>query len=352
MGIGVELEKGISTVLDTFVTSKSAALCGVMAPVLLTASTVYMIWMGFSVARGEANDPLHTVLWKAFRMAMIFGVALSAGAYQSVVLDAINGIQGAFLQAIGGVTSVGQLVDNMAIPFNDLGTSFWTQATLTTIPSVSILAAAAMVAVAEVWLFAIGLGLFLIAKVSLALVFAVGPAFIACMAFPASQKYTESWIGQALNFSLVSVFVVASVSMLMSFASQFAANALAHPGAVSQIKAATSLLIVSVALGVVVLSLPVFASALSGGASVSGIGRALGSKAMDLLTKKDDPNPKPEPAGGDIKPTGDASASPGSGSSNNGAGNSGGSGAGSANAGAGKNPLYQRDVVDKIKKSA
>ena len=102
--------------------------------------------------------------------------------------------------------SIGALVDNLAQPYNDLGEALWTRAVpagLLSLPSFSLIFAAALVAIAQFFLFVIGLGMYLLAKVALALVLAVGPAFILCGMFPGTQRYAESWIGQALNFALL-----------------------------------------------------------------------------------------------------------------------------------------------------
>lgn len=333
MGIGTEVEAAIDLLLTNFVSSKSAALCAALVPIALTGATIYLLVMGFAIMRGEANDSLHTFLWKSFKMAFIAGLALSAGEYQASIVDGITGIQGAFIQSMSGLSSIGALVDNMAKPFDDLGQQLWSQATTGFWPNFSLLGAAALVAVAEAFLFVVGLGFYLLAKVALALVFAVGPAYILCAMWPATQKYTESWIGQALNYIVLNVLVGASIAMLTDFASQFANHIAQTQDTVNVIKATMALLLCSGALAVVMLNLPQLAGALSGGASISGIGRAIGRALMDMGKggKKDEP----KPGGGDITPGRDTDPArrPQTGREQS-------------------QPLYQRHTIDNIRKAA
>lgn len=329
MGIATAIETAIDGLLNTFVASKSAALCSALVPVAITGVTIYIMIIGYAVVRGEAHDSLHTILWKLFRISMIAGVALSAGEFQGTVVDGINGIQGAFVQAFGNATTIGGLVDNMAQPYDDLGQQLWSEAVTGFWPNFSLLVAAGMVAIAQAFLFIIGLGMYLLAKVALALVLAVGPAFIFCAMFPATQKFTESWFGQALNFVFLNVFIGASISMLTSFASQFAAHIQGNVGNTAIMKDTMALLLVSCSLGVVMLNLNTIASALSGGASISGVGRELARYIMNRGAS----GPKTGGGGGFIQ-------------GQTGGGSSTGAASGSSQL------LYQRNVIDNIRRAA
>lgn len=329
MGIATDVETAINGLLNTFVASKSAAICSALVPVAITSVTIYIMVIGFAVIRGEAHDSLHTILWKLFRISMIAGVALSAGEFQGTIVDGINGIEGALLQTFGNATTLGGHIDNMAKPYDDLGQQLWSDAVTGFWPNFSLLVAAGMVAIAQAFLFIVGLGMYLLSKVALSLVLAVGPVFIFCAMFPPTQKFTESWIGQALNFVFLNVLIGASISMLTSFASQFAAHIQANTGTTAIMKDTMALLLVSCSLGVVMLNLNTIASALSGGASISGVGREL---ARYIMTRGDS-SPKSSGGGGSI-------------TNQAGEGNPAGTGGGSSQ------PLYQRNVIDNIRRAA
>lgn len=336
MGIAEEVEQAIDLMLNTFVSSKSAALCAALAPIALTGATIYLIVMGFAIMRGEANDPLHTFVWKSFKMALIAGLALSAGDYQSNIVEGTQGIETAFIQAMSGLNSVGALVDDMAKPFSDLGQQLWNQAVTGFWPNFGLIAAAASVAIAEFFIFAIGLGFYLLAKVALALVLAVGPPYILCAMWPGTEKYTESWLGQAINYVILKVLVAVSIVMLTTFASQFAAHVAVTSDALNVIRATTSLLICCGALGIVMLNLPQLASALAGGASLSGIGRMIGRALLDTLNRPGKPK-KPAPEGGSI---------------NKGRGIDGARGQSTGPAPPPRQPLFQRNTIERLRKAS
>lgn len=295
-GIAQTLEAGVDALLTGYVTAKSAAVSAAIAPVALTGVTIYVLLMGFAIMRGEAHDSLHTFLWRSVKIAFIAGLALSAGEFQGSVIAMVEGIQSGLTSAVSGAGSIGALVDNLAQPYNDLGEALWTRAVpsgVLSLPSFSLIFAAALVAIAQFFLFVIGLGMYLLAKVALALVLAVGPVFILCAMFPGTQRYAESWIGQALNFALLNVLIAASIAMLTQFASDFARAMLTTIDTVNILRDVMSLLLATGALAIVLLNLERISSALAGGVSIQGIGRDI-----VRMASRSQPAARPASAGG------------------------------------------------------
>lgn len=331
MGIGVEVENALDYLLLSFVSSKSTAMCTALIPIAITGSTIYLLVMGFATMRGDANDPLHTFVWKFFRISLIAGIALSAGEYQRTIVDGTDALVAAFLESMSGFTSVGAVVDDIAKPFSELGQQLWNHAVTGFWPNFALIAAAGAVAIAQFLMFAIGLGFFLLAKVALSLILAVGPAFILCAMWPGTQKYTESWLGQMLNYIVLKVLVAVCILMLTDFASKFAAHIQVTTDAVNVIKATTALVCCSGALVVVMLNLPQLASALSGGASIAGIGRTIGKAALDMMNRPT--KSKPPPAGGEIS----AGRGPGQ---------------GTGTPPPPRKPLFQRNTIERLRKAS
>lgn len=331
MGIAEEVENAIDVMLTSFVSSKSAALCAALAPIAITGATIYLLIMGFAIMRGDANDPLHTFVWKSFKMALIAGIALSAGEYQVTVMEGTEGIEGALIESMSGLTSVGALIDEFAKPFADLGQQIWNQAVTGFWPNFGLIAAAGFVAIAQCVIFAIGLGFYLLAKVALAVVLAIGPAYILCAMWPGTEKYTESWLGQLLNYVILKVLVATSIVMLTTFVSQFAAHIAVTSDAVNVIRATTSLLVCCASLGIVMLNLPQIAAALAGGASISGIGRTIGRALLDMMNRPT--KAKSSPAGGEISQAR-------------------GRGQGTGPAPPPRKPLYQRNTIERLRKTS
>lgn len=132
---------------------------------------------------------------------------------------------------------------------------------------------------------AINLGMFLIAKVSLAITLVVGPIFIACLMYPTTRQYGMNWVSQVFNYGLSAGLYTLVLGAYIKLVTGV------KPGTTTVTEGwwfkttsqqiiwsdalifAISLLISSL-LGIVIMfSVPSIASALIGGASISSGGR-------------------------------------------------------------------------------
>ena len=344
MGIATSLETAVDTLLNNYITAKSAAVSAAIAPVALAGVTVYVLLMGYAIMRGEAHDSLHTFLWRSAKIAFIGGLALAAGEFQTNVVGLVQGVQGALTQAMSGSATLGALIDNVEAPYIALQTALWNEALptgLALLPDLSLVFAAVLVALAQFVLFIIAFGMYLLAKVALALVLAVGPAFILCAMFPATQRFAESWLGQAFNFALLNVLIAASIAMLTQFASDFAAQLLTQITAVGILSNVIALVMATCAMGVVLLNLERLASALAGGVAIQGLGRDIG-RALSGRAALGSSQPR---AGGQIQGggRGRAPAFPGP---------SGGGGPSGRSSGGGTVDAYQQRVQEQIRLSS
>ena len=293
MGIGVAVEEAIDRMLDTFIIQKCETLIGAISPLGVAAVSIYILTTARSLAIGEVQSSLSELINRVTRILLVTGLALSVGNYQSNIVGTATDIEQGLIASLSGVTSVGMLVDELAQPYSDLGQKLWSKATTGFWPNFALLAAAGGVAVIQCALFIVGLGLYLLAKVGFGLMIALGPVFILCALGSATQKYTENWIGQILNFLVLKVLVALSIQMLTEFVSDFAAHIDADMDAVNVIKAVIALFCCGGALFVVMLNLPHIATALTGGATMAGIGRTVVNAMMFRTGVK-----RPPPQGG------------------------------------------------------
>lgn len=285
MGIAQDIDAAINLMLNNFVITKSEAVCAMLTPIALSALSIYWMLTGLAIAQGRHPQPMKEIIAKLFLASWVTALALSTGTYQLLVVGGLDAIGGAFIEAMSGKTTFAELMDNLADPFVILGSKLWSEATVGIVPRVALIFAAALCSLAQSILFSVGLGFYLLAKVSVALTFAVGPGFIFCAISPLTQKYAETWLGQTLNYIFLKVFVCVSVIMLTSFASQFAEHITSHLDTINIIEASCGLLLISIALVIVIAFHPQLASALFGGASVAGVGRAISFSLLQWLTQ-------------------------------------------------------------------
>lgn len=346
MGLATELETGINGFLATFVSNTSSQLSSDIIPLALTGATIWVILYGYAVMRGAVHDSLHTFLSHAIKISLIAGVALSAGEYQGSIVGFVEGLQSALINAISGSASVGAAIDNMSAPFEALEKHLYGEAFTGTIPTFSIAIAAIIITIAKIVVIVGTIGLFMIAKILLCFVLAVGPIFIACAMFSGTQRFTESWVGSALGLVLLNTFVAGSIAMVTSFAEAFATQISANADTANLIAATTNLLIVSVALIGASQKLDSLAAQLTGSVAFGGLNlpKLPPKKASD----KAPPAPKNEiknDQGGSTENKAPTNVDGRNGGSNRGYGSS-----GSGNPAAA--PLYQRSTVDFIRKAS
>ncbi len=272
MGIGTFVESAIHTSLTNYVTTYSTAVIDVLTPIAVTAVTTYVLWTGFQVMRGEAPDAVSTLLWKWFRIAMITGLALHGPEYQAIVTDGLDGLQGAFATAFGGGPTVGATVDHMAAPFYSLIEQLFTDASTSLFPKFALLVAGSLSAVAALAMGFISMGIYLVAKVSLAVLLALGPAFIFCAMFPVTQRYAESWVSAALSSVFTNVLIMATVSFMTSIVHTACTQILAGYSQTSIVVDTCGLLLLSLTCAYVLIHVQSLGAVLAGSISFGSAG--------------------------------------------------------------------------------
>lgn len=354
MGLIVSLETAITTAIDTFVSTKSAALCAALTPIALTATTIYIMSMGYAIARGEIQDSVNDFTKRVLRLSIIMAIALGGGVYQSYVIDFVQGVQGAFIQVFSGgaATTLGQLIETSTDPLVELSSAIFTRAISAStwgIPDLTLLIEGLIVILAQIVICLVGLGMYLIAIVGLGLSLAVGPAFILCAAFPATKRFTESWAGVALGFAITNAMIAACLSMFGSIVQQYAQKVLVtidDPGAT--LEATVMLLILTAVISLVLWNIKTLATALTGGVAIEGIGSAIAHKLMHSSGGGKGGSEPNKPSGGEVGSGGGSSG----GSSGSGGGSGSRSGSNSrGGGGGGRRPMYQRHVFDNLNKS-
>lgn len=306
-GAATYIENAIDQILANFVTAKSAALCSALLPVALTGTTIYLLVIGYAVMRGEAQDSLHSVLWKWVKISMIAGVALAGGEYQATIVSGINGIPGVIHDVFGGAATMGGLVDSLADPLITLKKALWTKASLGMFPDLALVVAALLVGLCELLIIVVAIGVYMLAKVGLALALATGPIFVMCAMWPVAQRYFQSWLGTALTLTFTQGLLGAAIGMLYTVIEQFANEMSAQADTTDLLTDAGSLLAIVVVIGIIVLRIPGMAAQMAGGSSIDGIGREVARGVSNMIggrasSSKSPPPPRPTSAN-EIRPT-------------------------------------------------
>jgi type IV secretion system protein VirB6 len=336
------LGNAIDAFLLVYVAGVSARVAAVIAVPVATAVTIWVIAYGYAVMRGEVPEPMNVFLWKAVKISTILSIALSAAAYQSVVIDGANALQVMFQEAVSpGSRSAFQTLDGFALDGMKIVRKLLETA-IADLPfgGYSDLLSALITLLGMLVLLILGGGWIIIAKVAMSLVLGLGPAFIAALAFPAVARFFESWLSLLLGYVFLVVVVIFIISMSISISAQFVAQSLANYNNINQFDSACALLVLTLALGLLMVQAPTIASHLVGGGSITSggagfLGGALAGKFFG--------GGKKEPNGNDknsVNKKGDGGSRGGGNGSQR--GSAGGSGAGRSAA------VYQRATIERL----
>src|SRR5436309_1397040 len=82
----------LSAVLGTYVLGVVSALMTAIAPLALTAMTVWVLLYGWAVLRNEVPETVPSFLWKVVKIGLVLAFALQSGFYIANVADTANGL--------------------------------------------------------------------------------------------------------------------------------------------------------------------------------------------------------------------------------------------------------------------
>jgi type IV secretion system protein VirB6 len=266
----------LDAVLGTYLLGVVSALMAGIAPIALTAMTLWVAFYGWAVVRNEVPETVPTFLWKAFKIGLILAVALQSGVYISNVADTANalatGVAAAFVPATAypvSVTSPYQLLDT----FNDRASMLVTDLLRESgITRLDLLLAAVVCSIANVIFLCVAMFVVTLAKVVLTFVLAVGPVFVLCLAWRPTARFFDSWLSMLLNAVVMTwlAFFALGISIFMG---QSMVNAVQAGGGFSGpslnvVAESLRYCVVMILMAIVCFQAPSLAAALTGGAVV------------------------------------------------------------------------------------
>ncbi|MGT0192759.1 type IV secretion system protein [Burkholderia pyrrocinia] len=273
--VGTSIDNGTAT----WITSVSSRLVGAITPIVLLALTIWVMWYGYRVMTGLAESPVMNFLLTSIKISLVLGIALGVGNYQAMIVEGVQGFINGMAQIFWpGSTSLYSALDsfdqvgaNVAMILWDRGSQSlpwggWSDVFAGTV----VFAAGSLVAVFALFVTAI-------AKMALVFLLAIGPAFIACLAFQTTAQYFDKWVSKVLNFALLQAMLAGACSLFMQIAQHFIdqiSNSM-QSGSTNQLADAFDFLAVCAVLAIVIQQLPHITSGLMGGLALNhGLGMA------------------------------------------------------------------------------
>ncbi|MGN6424268.1 MAG: type IV secretion system protein [Asticcacaulis sp.] len=262
-------EQGMDAQLAHYLSNTAASLCAIIAPAVAAGIVIYIILIGYAIIRGEAQDSLHSTMWKVVKWSLVAALALSAGGFNTFVVGGLNGIETGLFQATTGAASGGVLLDDCLTKYIDLF-NLLVQNVKTdgagVFPNVAVCFAILMLAIASLIFFGLAVCVFMLAKVALVLVIALGPAFIATLIFPPIQRFADAWLSAALNTVIIKVLAGIILAISTLFLKGIVERTSGNFETTAILMDCLKILILSVSFGAIFGYLPMLAAQLVGGA--------------------------------------------------------------------------------------
>ncbi|MBT9491649.1 MAG: type IV secretion system protein [Paucibacter sp.] len=263
-------------ILSTYVLGVVSALMTGLAPIALTAMTLWIALYGWAVLRNEVSETLPVFMWKVFKISLVLAFALQSGFYITNVSDTANslamGVANTFLPPgvdPATITSPYALLDK----FNDQASTqvsdIMKEASLLRL---DLVLAAGIFSVGSVFYLCIALYVVTLAKLLLTFVIAIGPVFVLALAWRPTARFFDSWLSMVLNTVVLTWFAFFALG-LSAFIGTSIFNAI-HAGGgflggtFNVLGEATRYCVLMILMAIICFQAPSLASALTGGAAV------------------------------------------------------------------------------------
>lgn len=264
----------VDTAMSDYVTSTSAAVASSLGPVANQMFTLYVILWGFAMYRGLIQEPILDAAFRLIKIALIINIAIDMGIYSDVIARNLQELPQFLARVVIGTettTSASTTLDGLLTSSIESGANVWEEGSL-----VSDFGAYIMAVI--IWgstFLSVGYAAFLIilSKVMLSILIGIGPIFVIALMFEGTKKFFESWIGQALNYALISALAVAIVKLLFGAYARAASDTLVASGADGfGLASIASMLLLSIVSFLCLMQVQNLASSLAGGIAISTMG--------------------------------------------------------------------------------
>lgn len=229
-----DIANKILSAVDTWATIPSQIIQAI-TPLIILGLTIAIMWQGFNVIRGAGGqDHLLDVFFKSMRTFLVFSLCLAGSYYVSNVVELIEEARDwltSLFNNSGSATTIyaqlDEVIDKTIEAFKriyDYGND-----------NISIGLSSdfsGLVPIVGGWLMVLTIVLYclvaalnlLIIEFSLGVILALGPLFVAALAFSATSSFFNTWLSVVLKYVLTAVIISAIIGLGTGIMLGFASN--------------------------------------------------------------------------------------------------------------------------------
>ena len=284
-------------------TSSLAGIAGtivgwVTAPIL-AGLTILIIWHGFNIIRGAGGQHhFLDIFAKSLRAFLVFTLALASGAYAANVVGFVNDLQSNLMTLVSGsftsvdIASLGsyQVIDQ-AMDKSSQAANTAIQWGLNNVSIISfdvtglvaIVCAALMMGCMMIYGF-VACAEMLLIDFALAIIFGLGPLFVACLAFQSTSRFFDAWLGGVLKYVFTAVVIAAVIGLGTGLMTTYAASLQANASTMDYIMASFSALGACGVLIGIAIRAPAIAGDIVGGVGINALGPAIARGPLGAIS--------------------------------------------------------------------
>ena len=265
-----------TSILSTYVLGVVTSLMTAIAPVALTAMTLWVLLYGWAVLRNEVPETVPTFLWKVVKMGLVLAFALQASFYIANIADTAEalatGVATTFLPAGVDPLTISSPYA-MLDAFNDKASQLiFDLLKGAGISRLDLLLAAVVCSIGNVVFLCIALFVVTLAKLFLTFVIAIGPIFILCLAWRPTARFFDSWLSMVLNAVVLTWFAFFALGLSIYMGQEMLRVIEDNGGFLGQtfnvVGESLRYCVVMILMAIICFQAPTLASALTGGAAV------------------------------------------------------------------------------------
>ena len=294
----------LAGILSTYVLGVVSTLMTTIAPIALSAMTLWVTLYGWAVLRNEVSETVPTFLWRVTKIGLVLAFALQSGVYISNVADTANslavGVATTFLPSSAPATTITSpygLLDE----FNDNASKQVADIMKDAgIARLDLFLAAGVFSVGTIAFLCVAVFMVTLATLFLAFIIGVGPIFVLCLAWKPTQRFFDSWLSMLLNavvltwFAFFALGLSAFIGREMFLGIQDSGGFLGST--INVLGEATRYCVLMIVMAIICFQAPSLASALTGGAAVQQ-GIQMVQSAMMVAGLRAARSPAPAAAG-------------------------------------------------------
>lgn len=263
-------------VLNGYVLSVVSSLSAAIAPIALSAMTLWIGLYGWAVVRNEVSETVPGFVWKVFKIGLVLAFALQSSFYISNVAETANalsmGVASTFLPSNVDpqtVTTPYELLDKFYDEANRQNADIMKEASMFRL---DLVLASFIFSIGTVLYLCMALFVVTLSKLVLTFIIAVGPLFILCLAWRPTARFFDSWLSMVLNavvlawFAFFALGLSAYLGMAIFKAIHEGGGFLG--GTFNVLGEATRYCVLMILMAIICFQAPSLASALTGGAAV------------------------------------------------------------------------------------